>query len=591
MKNFLSIAFVAILFAFCLTSCTKDEDLVQDFSVENTGTPATGDALGHRTCGADDVYQRMLVTDPKFQQNREQIERFTQEYLASNPVGDRAVKTIPVVVHVVWSTSQQNVSDAQILSQMTVLTNDFRRLNADKVNTPAAFLPMAADAEVEFCLAKQDPAGNATTGIERRQTTVSSFSDSDAMKYYSQGGLNAWDASKYLNLWVCNMGGGILGYAQFPGGPSATDGVVVTYTAFGTMGTAQAPFDKGRTATHEVGHWLNLFHIWGDDGNGCNGSDQVADTPNQGPENYGCPSFPHVTCSNGPNGDMFMDYMDYTDDACMNLYTQGQKTRMSALFAAGGARYSLLSSPGCQPPSGGGGGGSCGTPGGLNASNITSSSATLNWTIVGGATTYNLQHKPTTGQNWTTVSNLSGTSYNLTGLNASTSYDFKVQAVCGASTGSFSTPVTFTTQSSGGGGGGGCTDNYESNNTKSTAKIIPVNSAITAKIGTATDKDWFMFNNTSTNKNIRISLTNLPFDYDVYLYRGNTLVGYSENPNNEDEEIIFNTSVVGTYYVKVVGYNGAYSNSLCYTLQASISNNQYKLSGEVKPNGKVVSER
>ncbi|MBI5914536.1 MAG: fibronectin type III domain-containing protein [Bacteroidetes bacterium] len=584
MRTFLSAAFLATLFILCLTNCKKDEGLVQDFAVENIHEHESDEALGLRNCGADDVYQRMLATDPQFRMNQERIEQFTQEYLASDPVGDRAVKTIPVVVHVVWNTSQQNISDAQVLSQLTVLTNDFRRLNADKTNTPAAFLPVAADAEVEFCLATQDPVGNATTGIERRQTTVPSFSDNDAMKYYNQGGLNAWDASKYLNIWVCNLGGGILGYAQFPGGPGATDGVVITYTAYGTIGTAQPPFHLGRTATHEVGHWLNLFHIWGDDGNSCAGSDQVGDTPNQADENYSCPAFPAVSCSNGPNGDMFMNYMDYTDDACMNLYSQGQKTRMDALFASGGARYSLLSSPGCQPPSGGG----CGTPGGLNATNITSSSATLNWSAVSGATAYNLQHKPASGQNWTTVSNLSGTSYNLTGLSASTAYEFKVQAVCGSNTGSYSSPATFTTLNS---GGGGCTDIYEANNTKSAAKTIPVNLPITAKIGTATDKDWFKFNNTSTNKNIRITMTNLPFDYDVYLYRGNTLVGYSENPDTEDEEIVYNTNIVGTYYVKVIGYNGAYSNSLCYTLQANIRNTPFRLSGGVKPSGKVVSGR
>ncbi len=129
---------------------------------------------------------------------------------------------------------------------------------------------------------------------------------------------------------MCQLQSGLLGYAQFPGGAASTDGVVITHTGFGTNGTATAPFALGRSATHEIGHWLNLFHIWGDDGGGCTGSDFVADTPNQADHNFGCPTFPSVTCSNGPNGDMFMNYMDYTDDACMFMFTAGQVTRMDA---------------------------------------------------------------------------------------------------------------------------------------------------------------------------------------------------------------------------------------------------------------------
>jgi hypothetical protein len=126
---------------------------------------------------------------------------------------------------------------------------------------------------------------------------------------------------------VCPLGGGLLGYAQFPGGPQATDGVVINYLAFGTIGTAQAPFNKGRTATHEIGHYFNLRHIWGDTPD-CSGSDMVADTPNCAGANFGTPAWPHITCNNGPNGDMFMNYMDYTDDAAMFMFTTQQVLRM-----------------------------------------------------------------------------------------------------------------------------------------------------------------------------------------------------------------------------------------------------------------------
>jgi hypothetical protein len=142
-----------------------------------------------------------------------------------------------------------------------------------------------------------------------------------------------------MNLWVCALSGGLLGYAQFPGGPVATDGVVINYRAFGTTGTAKAPFNKGRTATHEVGHYLNLRHIWGDTPD-CSGSDMVADTPNCAGPNYGAPRFPVVTCNNGPNGDMFMNYMDYVDDTVMVMFTTQQVLRMRTALET--ARAGLL---------------------------------------------------------------------------------------------------------------------------------------------------------------------------------------------------------------------------------------------------------
>ncbi len=301
----------------------------------------------HR-CGSMDVLHQQM-TDPKFAAARQQIEQQTAAYLA-NPanLGNRAVITIPVVVHVVYNTAAENISDAQIQSQIDRLNLDYRKLNTDASSVPSVWQSIAADYQIEFCLASRDPNGNSTTGIRRVSTTTTSFSTNDNVKYTASGGDNAWPASSYLNLWVCDISGGILGYAQFPGGAAATDGVVIDYLYFGTIGTATAPYDLGRTATHEVGHWLNLYHIWGDDGTACTGSDNVNDTPNQADENYGCPSFPNVSCSNGPNGDMWMNYMDYTDDACMYMFTNGQYARSSALFATGGARASLTTSLGCQ---------------------------------------------------------------------------------------------------------------------------------------------------------------------------------------------------------------------------------------------------
>jgi hypothetical protein len=287
-----------------------------------------------RVCPSHDLLHQQELVNPDMKQTRETLERFTENFVAHQTGATRATYNIPVVVHVLWNTAVQNISDAQIQSQIDALNADYQALNADKANTPSVFASLIANPDVQFCLAQQNPSGVATTGIVRKQTTKTVFdAATDDAKYTANQGDNIWDRNKYLNLWVVpslksGSTTGILGYAQFPGGAAATDGVVIGHQYFGTTGTAASPFNKGRTATHEVGHWLNLNHIWGDDGTACTGTDNVADTPNQGGENYGCPTFPVISCSNGPNGALFMNYMDYTDDACMFMFTTGQKNRM-----------------------------------------------------------------------------------------------------------------------------------------------------------------------------------------------------------------------------------------------------------------------
>ncbi len=307
--------------------------------------------FAQRRCGTMDYLQTQMEKDPSIAKNLEKQENQIQNWVREN--GDRhrvaGIITIPVVVHVVYRTATQNISDAQVLSQIAVLNEDFGATNADIGSVPAVWQNLATPSGIQFCMASRDPQGNPTTGIDRVLTTTLSFSDNDAVKYTSQGGINAWDRNSYLNLWVCNLGGGLLGYAQFPGtGLAATDGVVIGYNYFGRVGTLSAPYNKGRTATHEVGHWFNLRHIWGDDGGACTGSDQVADTPNQAGENYGCPAIPTLdACQPAAPGVMSMNYMDYTDDLCMYFFTTGQGTRMNA--ALSGTRVSLLSSLGCTP--------------------------------------------------------------------------------------------------------------------------------------------------------------------------------------------------------------------------------------------------
>ncbi len=333
-----SLMFTAVLFVLLFTGQSYN-------SGNGNGNEYTVSMNSTRTCGTVEFNELQMQLHPEFRENRKKIEEFTRNF----DIGDNnLLVTVPVVVHVLYNTPQQNISEAQILSQITVLNQDFARLNADTAQTPAPFKPLGANTQIQFCLAKRDPNGNATDGITRTQTSVTEFSPQDPRIFSTaQGGLDIWDRDKYLNIYVCNLGGGLLGFAQFPGGAANTDAAVILYTAFGTTGVVNPPYDKGRTSTHEVGHWFNLFHIWGDEPN-CAMDDEVADTPLQGNSSSGCPTFPTTdACSPSNPGIMFMNYMDYSNDECMNLFTLGQSTRMNA--ALSGPRSSLISSLGCIP--------------------------------------------------------------------------------------------------------------------------------------------------------------------------------------------------------------------------------------------------
>ncbi len=295
-------------------------------------------------CGTIENLEYLKTLDPQLENLMLHNEQVLQNWIKTHPASKSAksiIISIPVVVHVVYSNEFQNISAAQILSQIAILNEDFRRLNADTSATPLVFAAVAADCQIEFCLATTDPNGNSTSGITRTFTTATSFSggtfngvswSNDVVKYTSSGGIDAWNTSQYLNIWVCNVNG-FNGYAQMPGGPASSDGVVVDYTRFGNIGTASwAPY-CGRTATHEIGHWLNLSHIWGSNINQTSncGDDFCNDTPTESASTYGCGTFPYNAfnaCNSGPNGEMYMNYMDYTD--CRNMFTQDQKIRMRA---------------------------------------------------------------------------------------------------------------------------------------------------------------------------------------------------------------------------------------------------------------------
>jgi hypothetical protein len=306
-------------------------------------------------CSTYDRYQQLVAADPSVATRHAQLEQQTQDWISANARNNavQSVVTVPVVIHVLYANATENISAAQINSQITVLNKDYSHTNSDAGNTPSAFQSLAADCQIQFCLAVRDPNGNPTSGIERRAVTINNIGNTNSYYQYSLGGLDIWDHTKYLNIWICNIdGGNTLGFSYYPNatGP-ADDGVVIDYHYFGTIGTVSSPYALGRTATHEVGHWFNLAHIWADEPN-CAADDNVTDTPQQKAENYGCPTYPQTTqsggrCSTSDPSSMFMNYMDYTDDNCMNLFTLGQKARMQA--AINNSRPGLLTSNGCTP--------------------------------------------------------------------------------------------------------------------------------------------------------------------------------------------------------------------------------------------------
>ena len=272
----------------------------------------------HRTCGAMAAHMMLLERFPSFRAHQMRLEDATSRR-RDQRVDLRKAKivTIKTVVNVVYKTAEENVSTAQINSQIKALNKDFRATNPDRSQTPAPWIGLVTDSRIQFKLVK----------VTRTKTTKDDFAHDDGVKRASTGGIAPFSPTTHLNIWVCSLRDNLLGYAQFPGGPQSSDGVVINYQAFGTIGTAQQPFHRGRTATHEIGHYMNLRHIWGDTPD-CSGSDMVPDTPNCAGPNTGTPSFPTITCNNGPNGDMFVNYMDYTDDSAMFMFTTQQVLRM-----------------------------------------------------------------------------------------------------------------------------------------------------------------------------------------------------------------------------------------------------------------------
>jgi hypothetical protein len=305
-------------------------------------------------CGTDAYTAWMEQNDPSFAAQRQLIWQQVQQYMAQQPA-QKGLVTIPVVFHVLYANSAQNVPTAKIQAQVNQLNLDYWASNPDTSTVPSAFKSHLGLPQIQFCLAKRTPTGQVTDGIIRKSTTVAWWTTDNAIKY-APNGSDAWPRTSYLNIWVGNLSGGLLGYAQFPGGSAATDGVVLHY---GTVGSAASPstfpwggsnYNWGRSGTHEIGHWLGLRHTFegGCPNTNCNTQgDHICDTPPVSGPSYGCPSFPKISCSNGPSGGMFMNYMDYVDDNCMKMFSDSQGLAMNGVLNT--SRVALKSSLGCVP--------------------------------------------------------------------------------------------------------------------------------------------------------------------------------------------------------------------------------------------------
>ena len=312
-----------------LAACNTTEETANLTEDTNARTATAS----RKSCPSEEIRAELLKNDAKARARFAAIEAGTEKFIQAKKLGrvlaDGTVE-IPVVVNLLYRTTAENLSDARIAEQIAVLNKDFGATNTDINKIPAEFASVAAgDTKVRFRLVK----------TVRKSTKTRSWRTNDAMKKASSGGIDATDPTQYFNIWVVGDMGSILGYATFPESAGQwNDGVVLASKYTGVTG-ATAPYNLGRTATHEVGHYLNLRHIWGD---ATCGSDLVTDTPTQTGANYGKPTYPlYNTCGGVKRSVMFMNYMDYVDDAAMFMFSTGQKARIQATVASSGPRAGL----------------------------------------------------------------------------------------------------------------------------------------------------------------------------------------------------------------------------------------------------------
>lgn len=514
-------------------------------------------------CATDEANQIAIQNNPNLQLIQNNIETFIQDWINENTdtttfqilssEGELEV-TIPVVVHVVHNIFQpdENISEAQIHSQIEVLNEDFNLQNVDIVNLPNHFQGNEASVRIRFEMAQTDPNCEPTTGIIRIPTTIEGFNtNNNDIHFTSLGGSDAWPSDQYLNIWVCRTTNS-LGRAFRPGGNPLTDGLVVGFEFFGRF--PDNPFinnfNLGRTATHEAGHYFNLFHIFQDPG-ACGKKkegDFVKDTPVQKNPNFECPDHPHWSCV---SRDMFMNFMDYTNDNCMYMFTHGQKARMRATMGIGGPRYDLLNSPGRNP-----------VPQIVLAYSNTTGTATIQWTHFGASPNrtgrtlqYEIQYRIVGTTTWSShFAQAHSIASTITGLQAGETYEFRVKELVSC----FSPVATLTLSNP------PCTDGNEPNDNSSNATTIQANTTEYGLICPDTDQDWFRFTINSTQNNFRVLHNGSVLASNDYTIYNSALQTIPTNP--------VNNASAGTYYVKV---EGPYSQNTTYSLRLETSENIY----------------
>ena len=308
------------------------------------------DAQSVEPCGTTAAWNHLLNVHPELAQKRINTQKQIQDAMNSGIVHSRDVLVIPVVVHVVYKTQFENIPDKEIFSQLAVLNQDFRKKNNNFSQVHDSFKDLATDVGIEFCLAKVDPFGNPTKGITRTSTNIANLGlqygpngERQRIFYEDLGGVPAWNPDEYLNIWVCELGATLLGQASFPGGLKAEDGILIDFFAFGTQGMAQAPNNLGKTLVHEIGHYLNLKHVWGNHSGDCDEDDGISDTPMQEKPTKGCPGNRPFSCG---SFDLFYDFMDYSSDACLAMFTKEQGEMMVATLQT--VRSGLLTQTKCQ---------------------------------------------------------------------------------------------------------------------------------------------------------------------------------------------------------------------------------------------------
>lgn len=303
-------------------------------------------------CGSMELLNKRFQEQPALKVQFNQREARLKQIINARMAAGKSLKTtgeitIPVVFHVVLS-RQSLVTDAQILAQLDTINKDYAGRNAGADKIPLYFKPLFGQSGIQFCLAQRTPEDAASTGIVRYTTLRNSFDyTTNQLKHAESGGADAWDTDRFLNIWITDLSSTTLGYATFPSdGVPDEQGVAIDYSSL--PGGSAESYNQGKTLTHELGHYFNLFHIWGDDNGSCSGTDEVEDTPNQGNSTNSCRTgILTDNCTTATPGIMYQNYMDYTPDACLYMFTKMQVARMEAAYETYRSLLSL--SNGCVP--------------------------------------------------------------------------------------------------------------------------------------------------------------------------------------------------------------------------------------------------